>query len=177
MEVAMEVEDDLFFADLSKQISLLIMDDDEADPVANCPSVSLQVLLHLHLLKPFKELQKNFNLHRCSCFLILVMVLFEFKSLTSCAQLSVSHANSLNFRCVVACTGSFSSNQSACEITSSSLWANVPKRKQRDRSFHSPVITAEKEAQTRKSCFLQHNLPKTAWSYEDGFPSVFQLFF
>ncbi|XP_049377612.1 uncharacterized protein LOC125842373 [Solanum stenotomum] len=29
MEVAMEVEDDLFFADLSKQISLLIMDDDE----------------------------------------------------------------------------------------------------------------------------------------------------
>ncbi|KAK4372457.1 hypothetical protein RND71_007841 [Anisodus tanguticus] len=29
MEVAMEVEDDLYFADLSKQISLLIMDDDE----------------------------------------------------------------------------------------------------------------------------------------------------
>ncbi|KAB1214236.1 hypothetical protein CJ030_MR5G023149 [Morella rubra] len=44
MEVAMEVEDDLFFADLSKQISLLIMDDDEEDPVANCPSVSLQDL-------------------------------------------------------------------------------------------------------------------------------------
>lgn len=42
MEVAMEVEDDLFFADLSKQISLLIMDDEE-DPLANCPSVSLQV--------------------------------------------------------------------------------------------------------------------------------------
>ncbi|KAK9289287.1 hypothetical protein L1049_017763 [Liquidambar formosana] len=41
MEVAMEVEDDVFFADLSKQISLLIMDDDEA-PVASCPSVSLQ---------------------------------------------------------------------------------------------------------------------------------------
>lgn len=40
----MEVEDDSFFADLSKQISLLIMDDDEEDPVANCPSVSLQVL-------------------------------------------------------------------------------------------------------------------------------------
>ncbi|KAJ0035406.1 hypothetical protein Pint_24885 [Pistacia integerrima] len=37
----MEVEDDLFFADLSKQISLLIMDDDE-DPVARCPSVSFQ---------------------------------------------------------------------------------------------------------------------------------------
>ncbi|KAJ4825754.1 hypothetical protein Tsubulata_029382 [Turnera subulata] len=41
MEVAMELEDDLFFADLSKQISLLIMDDDE-DPVATCPSVSYQ---------------------------------------------------------------------------------------------------------------------------------------
>ncbi|XP_057471084.1 uncharacterized protein LOC130759887 [Actinidia eriantha] len=39
----MEVEDDVFFADLNKQISLLIMDDDEEeDPVARCPSVSLQ---------------------------------------------------------------------------------------------------------------------------------------
>ncbi|CAL5416079.1 unnamed protein product [Camellia sinensis] len=43
MEVAMEVEDDVFFADLNKQISLLIMDDDDGDdPVAHCPSVSLQ---------------------------------------------------------------------------------------------------------------------------------------
>lgn len=33
MEVAVELEDDLFFADLSKQISLLIMEDDE-DSVA-----------------------------------------------------------------------------------------------------------------------------------------------
>ncbi|XP_017970210.1 PREDICTED: uncharacterized protein LOC18611680 isoform X2 [Theobroma cacao] len=41
MEVAVELEDDLFFADLSKQISLLIMDDDE-DPVARCPSVCFQ---------------------------------------------------------------------------------------------------------------------------------------
>ncbi|EOY05573.1 hypothetical protein QQP08_013374 [Theobroma cacao] len=40
-QVAVELEDDLFFADLSKQISLLIMDDDE-DPVAKCPSVSFQ---------------------------------------------------------------------------------------------------------------------------------------
>ncbi|GMY27451.1 hypothetical protein FCV25MIE_22693 [Fagus crenata] len=38
----MEVEDDSFFEDLSKQISLLIMDDDEDDPVTNYPSVSLQ---------------------------------------------------------------------------------------------------------------------------------------
>ncbi|XAR57231.1 hypothetical protein NMG60_11025292 [Bertholletia excelsa] len=39
----MEVEDDVFFADLNKQISLLIMDDDE-DPVAHCPTVSFQAL-------------------------------------------------------------------------------------------------------------------------------------
>lgn len=42
MEVAMELDDDVFFADLSKQISLLIMDDDE-DIATHCPSVSLQV--------------------------------------------------------------------------------------------------------------------------------------
>ncbi|KAL4367091.1 hypothetical protein GQ457_05G008730 [Hibiscus cannabinus] len=43
MEVAVhEVEDDVFFADLSKQISLLIMDDDNDDPVAAYPSVSFQ---------------------------------------------------------------------------------------------------------------------------------------
>ncbi|KAJ1405608.1 hypothetical protein SESBI_25750 [Sesbania bispinosa] len=41
MEVAVELEDDLFFADLSKQISLLIMDEDE-DPLACCPADSLQ---------------------------------------------------------------------------------------------------------------------------------------
>ena len=39
-----KIEDDLFFQDLSKQISLLIMDDDEDPVVAQCPSVSLQVL-------------------------------------------------------------------------------------------------------------------------------------
>ncbi|KAI7750493.1 hypothetical protein M8C21_013991 [Ambrosia artemisiifolia] len=37
------VEDDLFFEDLSKRISLLIMDDDE-DPTLYCPPVSFQVL-------------------------------------------------------------------------------------------------------------------------------------
>ncbi|KHG11337.1 hypothetical protein F383_11784 [Gossypium arboreum] len=42
MEVAVELEDDLFFADLSKQISLLIMDDE--DSVSTCPSVSFQLL-------------------------------------------------------------------------------------------------------------------------------------
>lgn len=43
MEVAMEkLEDDLLFADLTKQISLLIMDDEE-DHIATYPSVSLHV--------------------------------------------------------------------------------------------------------------------------------------
>ncbi|CAK9139228.1 unnamed protein product [Ilex paraguariensis] len=46
MEVAGEVDDDVFFADLSKQISQLIMDDEE-DPVAHFPRVTLQVLHHL----------------------------------------------------------------------------------------------------------------------------------
>ena len=41
MDVALEFEDDLFFADLSKQISLLIMDDDEI-PISNWNSSSLQ---------------------------------------------------------------------------------------------------------------------------------------
>ncbi|XP_039009702.1 uncharacterized protein LOC120138233 [Hibiscus syriacus] len=41
MEVGVhEVEDDVFFADLNKQISSLIMDDDDDDPV----SLSLQFL-------------------------------------------------------------------------------------------------------------------------------------
>lgn len=52
MEVAVELEDDLFFADLSKQISQLIMDEDE-DPLPTCPPDSLQVFhyFHLNLLK------------------------------------------------------------------------------------------------------------------------------
>lgn len=38
------VEDDLLFADLSKRISLLIMDDDDdQDPNLHCPPVSFQV--------------------------------------------------------------------------------------------------------------------------------------
>ncbi|XP_073135849.1 uncharacterized protein [Henckelia pumila] len=41
MEASFEVEDDVFFADLSKQISLLIMDDDE-ESLVHCPSVNLQ---------------------------------------------------------------------------------------------------------------------------------------
>jgi len=42
MEVAVELEDDLFFADLSKEIALLIMDEEE-DPLDSCPPHSLQV--------------------------------------------------------------------------------------------------------------------------------------
>ncbi|XP_043726268.1 uncharacterized protein LOC122672835 [Telopea speciosissima] len=48
MEEAMELEDDVFFADLSKQIALLIMDDDEEDPTTRCPSVSLQAFSHAY---------------------------------------------------------------------------------------------------------------------------------
>jgi len=47
----MELEDDLFFADIIKQISLLIMDDDNDEGhVAICPSVSLQVLNNIQPL-------------------------------------------------------------------------------------------------------------------------------
>ncbi|XP_047319337.1 uncharacterized protein LOC124922661 [Impatiens glandulifera] len=38
----MEVEDDVFFADLNRRISLLIMDDDEEVSVVSYPSVSVQ---------------------------------------------------------------------------------------------------------------------------------------
>ncbi|WVY94281.1 hypothetical protein V8G54_033369, partial [Vigna mungo] len=41
MEVAVELEDDLFFADLSKEIALLIMDEDE-DHIDSSPPQSLQ---------------------------------------------------------------------------------------------------------------------------------------
>jgi hypothetical protein len=47
MEGGMELEDDLFFADLSKQISLLIMDEDE-DSHTSCRPNSIQVF-HLHI--------------------------------------------------------------------------------------------------------------------------------
>ncbi|CAK7333051.1 unnamed protein product [Dovyalis caffra] len=47
------------YLDLSKQISLLIMDDDE-DPVVTCPSVSLQVLHHIQ--PSFHFMQNCFNL-------------------------------------------------------------------------------------------------------------------
>ena len=50
MEVAMEVEDDVFFADLNKQISLLIMDNEDGPAVTHRPPVSLQVLHDHHLL-------------------------------------------------------------------------------------------------------------------------------
>jgi hypothetical protein len=57
MDLAMELEDDLFLADLIKQISLLIMDDDnDEDPVAICPSVSLQVL---HNIQPLISCKIN----------------------------------------------------------------------------------------------------------------------
>lgn len=42
MEVAIELDDDLFFANLSKEIALLIMDEDE-DPFVPQPQNSFQV--------------------------------------------------------------------------------------------------------------------------------------
>ncbi|RZR97430.1 hypothetical protein BHM03_00026606 [Ensete ventricosum] len=42
--MAVEVEDDVFFADLSKQIALLIMDDEEEFPV-QCPQLPVQKCL------------------------------------------------------------------------------------------------------------------------------------
>ncbi|XP_022846450.1 uncharacterized protein LOC111369211 [Olea europaea var. sylvestris] len=42
MEPTVEVEDDVFFADLSKRISLLIMDDDDDSLHENFPSVTSQ---------------------------------------------------------------------------------------------------------------------------------------
>ncbi|KAK2966897.1 hypothetical protein RJ640_028907 [Escallonia rubra] len=51
----MEVmEEDVFFADLSKRISLLIMDDDEG-PLPQYPSVSFQVSISFHLLVRHKR--------------------------------------------------------------------------------------------------------------------------
>lgn len=47
----MELEDDILFANLSKEIALLIMDEDE-DPLAYQPTTnSIQVIYYLHLLK------------------------------------------------------------------------------------------------------------------------------
>ncbi|CAA6654143.1 unnamed protein product [Spirodela intermedia] len=48
MDVAVELEDDLFFADLSRQIALLIFDEEEEEedegfPLRWCPSHSFQV--------------------------------------------------------------------------------------------------------------------------------------
>ncbi|XP_059632554.1 uncharacterized protein LOC132275159 [Cornus florida] len=57
----MEVEDDVFFADISKQISLLIMDDEE-DKVAHCPSVTLQAFsrtVHPSTQSPYPNSQST----------------------------------------------------------------------------------------------------------------------
>lgn len=44
----MELEDDLYFADLSKEIALLLMDEHE-DPLVSYPADSLQVLYYLSI--------------------------------------------------------------------------------------------------------------------------------
>ena len=50
--IAVELDDDVFFADISKRISLLIMDDEE-DLRPHSPAVSLQVIHFPLLLRPF----------------------------------------------------------------------------------------------------------------------------
>ncbi|CAI9762165.1 unnamed protein product [Fraxinus pennsylvanica] len=62
MEAAVEVEDDVFFADLSKRISLLIMDDDEDSLPDNCPSVTLQAFTQA--IHPTTQMQ---ILHQQTC--------------------------------------------------------------------------------------------------------------
>nr|XP_043624985.1 uncharacterized protein LOC122596470 [Erigeron canadensis] len=52
------VEDDLFFADLSQRISLLIMDDDE-DPTLHLPPVSFQALSQA--IHPIHNHQPSFH--------------------------------------------------------------------------------------------------------------------
>lgn len=59
MDVAVELEDDLFFEDLSKQISLLIMDEDEENHLAYCPPEPLQVSFFF-LFSPLFTLIENF---------------------------------------------------------------------------------------------------------------------
>ncbi|KAI5572675.1 hypothetical protein BDE02_10G028500 [Populus trichocarpa] len=67
MDLAMELEDDLFLADLIKQISLLIMDDDnDEDPVAICPSVSLQSGNNIQITAPSQFMYEQ-NCRRESC--------------------------------------------------------------------------------------------------------------
>ncbi|RZS24380.1 hypothetical protein BHM03_00057443 [Ensete ventricosum] len=44
--MAVEVEDDVFFADLGKQIALLIMDDEEEFPV-HCPQLPVQSMFYI----------------------------------------------------------------------------------------------------------------------------------
>nr|GLL41788.1 uncharacterized protein LOC109146861 [Ipomoea trifida] len=61
---AMELEDDVFFADLSRQISLLIMDDEDVETsTTHCSSVSLQLsylgYLRSHNHKPFFPSRKS----------------------------------------------------------------------------------------------------------------------
>lgn len=54
MAAVLEVEDDVFFADLSHQISLLLMDDDE-ESLSHCSSVNSQVSSFPFLLNHARE--------------------------------------------------------------------------------------------------------------------------
>lgn len=137
MEVAMEIEDDLFFQDLSKQISLLIMDDDDEDPVVHCPSVSLQVLSGFLIAALFFFLTWNYENKIKTMFDWLIDWLIDVHS------------------------GLLQSDPPIHTIPNL-IWSKLQKRKQRHRSFHSKIIPAKKEEQAREIQHIQHQIPKAA---------------
>ncbi|KAF6152150.1 hypothetical protein GIB67_005796 [Kingdonia uniflora] len=59
----MEVEDDVFYADISQRIALLIMDDDE-DPTVHCPPVSLQAFTRATMQSPHQLYDQAFRRER-----------------------------------------------------------------------------------------------------------------
>ncbi|KAL8047868.1 hypothetical protein ABFX02_07G028000 [Erythranthe guttata] len=61
MEGGLELDDDVFFKDLSKQISLLIMDDDEpADSLVHRPSLNLQGYNNQGIINPARQEASSF---------------------------------------------------------------------------------------------------------------------
>jgi hypothetical protein len=48
MAMELELDDDVFFADISKQLNLLITDEDEQNPISLSSSVSFQVCPNLN---------------------------------------------------------------------------------------------------------------------------------
>ncbi|EPS63252.1 hypothetical protein M569_11537 [Genlisea aurea] len=53
MEGGVVFDDDVFYADLSRQLSLLILDDDEDDDF--CPSANLKAVIHPKIQPSFQQ--------------------------------------------------------------------------------------------------------------------------